>query len=166
MSAEKCKNATELTANENPLEFETEHYQSPKSDLRVDDAPEYLNEDLYDDITLCANFRARQRDLNDKKDSEDGKLTAGSSDKKSWNRFSVNKKLRSGEPVSLAETNKRNANECEEIDDSAEANGTSKRNTFQRLISKMENSLVVRKVSVRSSSSLPMSKPSTASNNS
>ncbi|XP_011146446.2 uncharacterized protein LOC105187375 isoform X1 [Harpegnathos saltator] len=149
---------TEPRTNGELPEEEVEHYQSPRSELRVHEAPEYQNEELYDDIALCANFKARQRDANENKDSEDGKSTVGS-DKKSWNRFSMNKKL-----PGLAETNRRNANECEEIDDPAEANNASKRNTFQKLISKMENSLS--KVSVRGPNSLPISKPSTASNNS
>ncbi|XP_014482177.1 PREDICTED: uncharacterized protein LOC106748302 [Dinoponera quadriceps] len=153
---------TELRARGNLIEEEIEHYQSPKSDLRVDDIPEYQNEELYDDIALCANFKARQRDINEKKDDEYGKFTVGS-DKKSWNRFSMNKKWRLGEPACLSETNKRNINECEDIDDSTEVNDITKRNTFQKLISKMENSLA--KVSVRNSTSLPMSK-STANNNS
>lgn len=163
--ATKAKNdATRLNANEElPPEEEVEHYQSPRSDLRVNDVPEYQNEQLYDDIALCANFKARQRNVNEKKDNEDGKSTVGS-DKKSRNRFSMHKKSRSGESVCPIETNKRNANECEEIDDLAEINDAPKRNTFQRLISKMENSLA--SLSARNQASSPMSKPSTASNNS
>lgn len=149
--------AKELRLNEDFSEQEIEHYQSPKSDLRVHDTVEYQNEELYDDIALCTTFKARQRDVNEKRDSEDGK--------KSWNRFNVNKKSRSIEPVCLTEANRQSMNEeCEEIDDSAEANSVSKRNTFQRLISKMENSLS--KVSARGPNSLPLNKPSTASNNS
>lgn len=160
---EAKNDATELRTNGELPEEEIEHYQSPRSDLRVHDAPEYQNEELYDDIALSVNFKARQRDTNEKRDSEDGKSTIGF-DKKSWNRFTVNRNRRSGEPACLAETNRRNTDDSEEFDDLTEANGTSKRNTFQKLISRMENSLA--KVSVRGPTSLPMNKPNTTSNNS
>ncbi|XP_032670135.1 uncharacterized protein LOC116843656 [Odontomachus brunneus] len=163
-SVKEAKNdATELRTNGELPEEEIEHYQSPRSDLCIRDAPEYQNEDLYDDIALSVNFKVRQRDTNEKRDSEDSKSMI-SFDTKSWNRFTVNRNRRSGEPACLAETNRRNTDDSEEFDDSTEANGTSKRNTFQKLISRMENSLA--KVSVRGPTSLPMNKPNTVNNNS
>ena len=116
---------------------------------------------MYDDIALWADFTARQRDISGKRDTNEDatKSPTVDADKKSWNhRFAVNRKLRANDS---AETIKRSgANECEETEDS------SRRNTFQKLISKMENSLA--KVSARGGpSSLPMiGKLNTASNNS
>lgn len=153
IARETNNEAMEMRTNGELIEIETEHYLSPRSDIRVHEAPDYQSEELYDDIALSVKFRAQQRDINEKKDSEDSK--------KLWNRFAVNRNRRSGEPACLTETNRRNTNDGEEIDDLTEA--TIKRNTFQKLISKMENSLA--KVSVRGQTSFPMNKPSTASNN-
>lgn len=138
------------------------HYQSPRSDLRIPDAAEIqANEELYDDIALWADFTARQRDNIGKKDGEDAKSIIAP-DKKSWNRFVVNKKLRASDS-NCSEANRRN-NECEELEDSSENNSVIKRNTFKKLISRMENSLA--KVSARNSTSLSSSQPSATNNNS
>lgn len=154
---------TRLEANGNDLpQEEIEHYQSPRSDLCIRDIAEIQqNEDLYDDIALWVDFTARQRDINGKKDEDATKSTINS-DKKSWNRFTVNRKSRASDST---ETNRRSSgNEGEEIEDSSEGNGVTKRNTFQKLISRMENSLA--KVSARGiPSSLPTGKSSTVNNN-
>lgn len=111
---------------------------------------------LYDDIALLVDFTMRQRDINGKRDvNEDAAMRSTiSPDKRSWNRkfVAINRKSRGSDSV---ETNRRGgANECEEIDiDSSEGNGATKRNTFQKLISRMENSLA--KVSSRGNPSFP-----------
>ncbi|XP_018052493.1 PREDICTED: uncharacterized protein LOC108689981 [Atta colombica] len=148
---------TELETN---TREETEHYQSPRSDLCVrDDADE--NEQLYDDIALWADFTARQRDIIGKRETEDTKSV--SLDKKAWNRFAVNRKSRVTSDFNCStESNKQDDNEgSDEIEDSPENSGAIKRNTFQKLISRMENSLA--KVSARSPSSLSTGKSSNSS---
>ncbi|XP_072767791.1 uncharacterized protein [Anoplolepis gracilipes] len=151
-------------ANEDPPQEEIEHYQSPKSDLCIRDTVEVQqhDEDLYDDIALWEDFTSRQRDISGKKDTNEDPKSMVNSDKRSWNRFAVNRKSRSSE----SEINRRSgANECEEIEDSSEGNNAAKRNTFQKLISRMENSLA--KVSARGNpSSLPTGKSTTVNNNS
>ncbi|KYN28139.1 Src kinase-associated phosphoprotein 2-B, partial [Trachymyrmex cornetzi] len=142
---------------------ETEHYQSPRSDLCIcDDADE--NDQLYDDIALWADFTARQRDIIGKKETEDAKSI--SLDKKAWNRFAVNRKSRVTSDVNCSiEPNRQGSNEgSDEIEDSPEHSGAIKRNTFQKFISRMENSLA--KVSARSPSSLSTGKSSVSSNSS
>lgn len=146
---------------------EIEHYQSPKSSSCIRDAANEMeqNEQLYDDIALWADFTARQRDIvSGKKESEDAKSI--SSDKKTWNRFAINRKSRVMSDFNCSiEPNKRSCgNEgSDEIEDSLENSGAIlvKRNTFQKLISRMENSLA--KVSARSPSSLSMGKSSNSS---
>lgn len=144
-----------------------EHYQSPRSDSCIRDAAEMeQNEQLYDDIALWADFTARQRDIARKRESEDAKSV--SSDKKAWNRFAVHRKSRVTNDFNCSTemTNKRvGGNEGgDEIEDPLENIGTAKRNTFQKLISRMENSLA--KVSARSPSSLSTGKSNASSNNS
>lgn len=154
-----------LEANNDPFREEIEHYQSPRSDLCIHDTAKIEeNEELYDDIALWVDFTARQRDISEKRDvNEDATKSIINFDKRSWNRFTVNRKSRTSDSI---ETNRRSgANECEEIEDSSEGNGAAKRNTFKKLISRMENSLA--KVSARGNpSSLPTNKSSTVNNNS
>lgn len=154
---------TKLETNgDDPPQEEIEHYQSPRSDLCIRDIAGMQNEDLYDDIALWVDFTTRQRDISEKKDTnEDASKSTINSDKKSWNRFAVNRKSRASDSI---ETNRRSSsNECEEIEDPSEGNGVTKRNTFQKLISRMENSLA--KVSSRGiPSSLPTGKSSTVNN--
>lgn len=157
---------TELETNGDSSRKEMEHYQSPRSDLRIRDATEMeRNEQLYDDIALWADFTARQRDIIGKRENEDAKSSAGS-DKKAWNRFAVNRKSRVTSDFNCAtEVCKRSGNEGgNEIEDSFENNGLVKRNTFQKLISRMENSFA--KVSTRSPSSVSTGKPNVSSSNS
>ncbi|CAL1679655.1 unnamed protein product [Lasius platythorax] len=151
---------TELEANDDdpPREEIIEHYQSPRSDLCVRDIAENQQQDdekLYDDVDLLRDFTARQRDIAGKRDAnEDATRSTISPDKRSWNRFAaINRKSRASDSA-------------EDLDDSCEGNGAcSKRNTFQKLISRVENSLA--KVSSRGNpSSLPTGKSSMASNNS
>ncbi|XP_012214738.1 muscle M-line assembly protein unc-89 [Linepithema humile] len=161
--AKKIVNNTTCNAESKDESSQEEilHYQSPRSDLRIPDAAEVQpNEELYDDIALLADFTARQRDNIRKKDGEDAKSIIAP-DKKSWNRF-VNKKLRASDS-NCSEINRPNS-ECEESEDSSENNSVIKRNTFQKLINRMENSLA--KVSARNSPSLPPSQSSTTNNNS
>lgn len=157
---------TKSKTNDDSTQEEMEHYQLPRSDSCICDTAEMeQNEQLYDDIALWADFTARQRDVVRKRENEDTKSV--SSDKKAWNRFAVNRKSRVTSDFNCsAETNKRGGNEREGeegdmIEDSPECNGVVKRNTFQKLISRMENSLA--KVSVRSPSST--GKPSASSSN-
>ncbi|KYN04378.1 hypothetical protein ALC62_05144, partial [Cyphomyrmex costatus] len=155
-------NATQDTESETNAREELEHYQSPKSDLCIRDDTDQ-NEELYDDIALWADFTARQRDTG-KRETDDAKSV--SIDKKAWNRFAVNRKSRVTSDFNCStEPNRRGGNEgSDEIEDSPENSGAIKRNTFQKLISRMENSLA--KVSARNPSSLSTSKSSVTSNNS
>ncbi|XP_029178704.1 uncharacterized protein LOC114946406 [Nylanderia fulva] len=149
---------TEQKVDNDPSREEIEHYQSPRSDLCVRDFAENQQgneEDLYDDIALWKDFTARLKDINEKRDEDAATRSTISSDKRSWNRkfAAINRKSRGNDSI---ETNNRRggANECDEIDvDSSEGNGGFKRNTFQKLISRMENSLA--KVSSRGHPSFP-----------
>ncbi|KYQ57134.1 Src kinase-associated phosphoprotein 2-B, partial [Trachymyrmex zeteki] len=160
------RNATyDTDQSETNAREETEHYQSPRSDLCIRDDADEKNEQLYDDIALWADFTARQRDIAGKRETEDAKSV--SLDKKAWNRFAVNRKSRVTSDFNCStEPNKRGDNEgSDEIEDSpTENSGAIKRNTFQKLISRMENSLA--KVSARSPSSLSTGKSSVSSNSS
>lgn len=144
---------------------EMEHYQSPRSDLRIFSVATETerNEQLYDDIALWADFTARQRDVVGKgrgRENEDAK-----SDKKAWNRFTANRKSRVASDLCSTEARKRagneGGNEIEDSPDQPENNGLVKRNTFQKLISRMEHSFA--KVSARSPASLSTDKPSASS---
>ncbi|XP_011051567.1 PREDICTED: uncharacterized protein LOC105144384 isoform X2 [Acromyrmex echinatior] len=155
-------NAMFDTESETNTREETEHYQSPKSDLCVrDDTDE--SEQLYDDIALWADFTARQRDIIGKRETEDAKSV--SLDKKTWTRFANRKSRITSDFNCSTEPNKRGGNEgSDEVEDSPENSGTIKRNTFQKLISRMENSFA--KVSARSPSSVSTGKSSVSSNSS
>ncbi|XP_011873582.1 PREDICTED: FK506-binding protein 5-like [Vollenhovia emeryi] len=134
-----CNSETEANRDE------LEHYQLPRSDSCVCDATEVeQDEQLYDDIALWADFTARQRDVLEKRD------------KKTWNRFAANRKSRV-----TSDLNNDDVGGADETEDSPESNGAVKRNTFQKLISRMENSLA--KVSARSPSSLSAGKPNVSS---
>jgi len=154
---------TETETNGDPTRKEMEHYQSPKSDSCICDTVEMeQNDQLYDDVALWADFTARQRDIVGKRDSEDDK--AVNSDKKTWNRFAINRKSRVTSDFSSTEPNRRGGNEENDETEDLPESGTVRRNTFQKLISRMENSLA--KVSARSPSSLSTGKSSTSNNNS
>ncbi|XP_011335840.2 uncharacterized protein LOC105278440 [Ooceraea biroi] len=147
-----------------PQEEEIEHYQSPRSDLRICEVQQtteiqQTEEDLYDDVALLIDFKSRPRNLAEQKDNEDSRST-GSPDKKSWNRFGVNRRSRTSDGGSTCaeQTNGRSSNDCEEAEDALD-----KKNTFKKLISKMENSLA--RVSTRNSTSPLTAKSSTANNN-
>ncbi|XP_036150975.1 uncharacterized protein LOC105835166 isoform X2 [Monomorium pharaonis] len=161
---------TKPEMNDNHAPKETEHYQSPKSRNCIHDTAKMeQNEELYDDIALWADFTARQRDIetSGKKESEDPNSVF--SDKKAWNRFAINRKLRVTSDFNCSsETNRRGDsvdNEGVEEIESPENNGLAvKRNTFLKLINRMENSFA--KVSARSPSSFSTGKSNTSSNNS
>lgn len=150
---EASSDAVEPGREDIPSQVDTEYYQSPRSDpYPCDVIQNEQKEELYDDIALWADFTAKRRD---KRDCEGDKPTTDSPDKKFRNPFAINRKSSTSDVTG----------ECEEPEDSIgeNNNGSVKRNTFQRLISKMENSLA--KVSARGPPSFPM-RPSTASNNS
>lgn len=154
----------EVAANGSAEEEEIEHYQSPKSGMCVHDAVRTEpNEELYDDVALLAEFRARQRDVHDRKrDNEDNTRSNNGSDKRSWNRFAGNRRSPRDSNCATNETNRRSGNESnEETEDPSE--GSARRNTFKKLISKMENSLA--RVSVRNPSSFSTGKSGTAASN-
>lgn len=156
---------TESETNGDPAPEESEHYQSPRSGDCIRDAAEMEpNEVLYDDIALWADFTARQRDIVGKRESEDAKSV--SSDKKAWNRFAVNRKSRVTSDLNCSsETNRRGVGVSNEgSEETEDNNGPIKRNTFLKLISRMENSLA--KVSARSPSSFSTGKSSAPSNSS
>jgi len=157
----------DLATNDDVSQEETEHYQIPRSDLRVcelqDRNPQIMEiqqteEELYDDVALLTDFKARQKNIAEQKDNEDIR-SASNSDKKSWNRFGVNRRSRTSDMSSTytEQTNRRSSNDSEEAEDALD-----KKNTFKKLISKMENSLA--RVSTRNSTSPLAAKSNTANN--
>jgi len=156
-----------MDLSDNVSQEKIEHYQIPRSDLRVCELQErnpqiteiqQTEEELYDDVALLTDFKARQKNVAEQKDNEDIK-SASNSDKKSWNRFGANRKSRMSDLSSsyTEQTNRRSNNDCEETEDALD-----KKNTFKKLISKMENSLA--RVSTKNSTSPLAAKSSTANN--
>lgn len=114
-----------------------EHYQTPrvKSNQREHSADQ--QEELYDDVAILAEFMARQKEFKDNKDVEETGRVQVATEKRSWNRFVGGKKPKSIDSTTVQEMNPRNWNGIDQVDDLA----ATRMNTFQKLISKMENSL-------------------------
>lgn len=98
-------------------------------------------DDLYDDVAILAEFTARQKEVLNNRDNENATRSQISPEKKAWNRFVSGKRSKTVDST-VTETNSRVLNETEDSsDDFGEQHNTSRMNTFQKLISRMENSL-------------------------
>lgn len=124
---------------------DNEHYKipPPRSELCY---PKSLSinqqvDDLYDDIAILADFTARQKEVLNNRDHENLIRSQSSPEKKSWNRFVTGKKSKMIDST-VIETNGRVLTELEDSsDDCGEQHTSLRMNTFQKLISRMENSL-------------------------
>ncbi|KAK2588884.1 hypothetical protein KPH14_001747 [Odynerus spinipes] len=118
-----------------------EHYKSPRSETWLHTSPSQEEEELYDDIDILANFTARRRQMSDEIKDQDTIKPSSSPDKKSWNRFVTNRKLKLNDSTGSG-SNKRVSTEIMDPDSLEEQPNFSRKNkTFQKLINKMENSL-------------------------
>ncbi|XP_050582355.1 uncharacterized protein LOC126918474 isoform X1 [Bombus affinis] len=122
---------------------DNEHYKMPRPEshyprcLPVDQQVD----DLYDDVAILAEFTARQKEVLHNRDNENATRSQISPEKKSWNRFVSGKRSKTVDSM-VTETNGRVLNETEDSsDDFGEQHNSSRMNTFQKLISRMENSL-------------------------
>ncbi|XP_015171676.1 PREDICTED: uncharacterized protein LOC107063975 [Polistes dominula] len=122
---------------ENRISDDCEHYKSPRKDTWQQVSPSQMEEQIYDDVAILANFTARQKEISDENKDQDSSKASTSPDKRSWNRFS--RKHRSSDSIG-SETNKRTSKEITD-DCFEEQQNFSRMNTFQKLINKMENSL-------------------------
>ncbi|XP_043488351.1 uncharacterized protein LOC122515176 [Polistes fuscatus] len=123
---------------ENRISDDCEHYKLPRSNTWQQISPSQMEEQIYDDVTILANFTARQKEISDENKDQDSSKACTSPDKRSWNRFS--RKHRSSDSIGSG-TNKRTSNEITDLDCFEDQQNLSKMNTFQKLINKMENSL-------------------------
>lgn len=137
------------------LTDDNEHYKSPRSDAWQQIVLSQGKEQLYDDVAILTNFTARQRELSDEIKDQDIPKSSFSPDKKSWNRFVTNRKSKSNDSI-CSGSSKRTSSEISDPDNLDEQPTFSRKNTFQKLINKMENSLG--KGSPRTLPPIPMSK--------
>ncbi|OAD59581.1 Src kinase-associated phosphoprotein 2-B, partial [Eufriesea mexicana] len=150
-----CENTNDTQQS---FEDNIEHYKTPRLESRY---PKYLHndqqvDDLYDDIAILAEFTARQKEVLNNKDNEGITRSQLSPEKRSWNRFVGGKKSKTIDPT-VNETNNRILNGTEDVlDDIGEQHSSLRMNTFQKLISRMENSLS--KASARTASSMLLNK--------
>lgn len=157
-----CENANDTQRS---FEDNIEHYKTPRLESRY---PKSLRndqrvDDLYDDIAILAEFTARQKQVLNNKDNEGITRSQLSPEKRSWNRFVGGKKSKTTDPT-INETNNRTLNAAEDaLDDIGEQHGSLRMNTFQKLISRMENSLS--KASARTASSMLLNKMNLQTNN-
>ncbi|KAG8038350.1 hypothetical protein G9C98_006677 [Cotesia typhae] len=144
---------SELRSTTNAVDDELEHYQVPRSQEPIDSGQldvtaatttftnvTDVKEELYDDIAILADFRARSRDSGCSSSSSDKTVNNVS---KAWNRFASGRKPKVPNELTTAEKNTRRSSSQEFIDtclDSHEDEGF-KLNKFQKLINKMESSL-------------------------
>lgn len=134
---------------------DNEHYKTPRIDYPRC-LPE-LENDLYDDVALLADFTARQRESLGRKDSEGAN---NNSEKRSWNRFVSGRKSK---PVdAIVDAINKTANGTEDSVDSIEQHGSTRMNTFQKLISRMES---FGKASARTGSSMLSTNKTNLANN-
>ncbi|XP_076248968.1 uncharacterized protein LOC143188524 [Calliopsis andreniformis] len=138
---------------------DNEHYQTPRADP-AKYLPTDQQEELYDDIAILADFTARQKEVLGRKDSDDTKTQTGW-EKRSKSRFVNGRKSKVIDSTS-SETNSRRSSEIEDADDPDQQHGLIRMNTFQKLISKMENSLG--KASVKKTPSMMLSKTNVTNN--
>lgn len=110
--------------------IECEHYQIPKSNsCRVSQI--ILEEELYDDVAIIADFTSRHREPTKK-------LLSVGLDKRMWGRFGSGKRTKSSVSIDSAKSSSDN----DDIDHQHSSHDSHiKLNTLQKLISKMESSL-------------------------
>lgn len=107
--------------------IECEHYQIPRANsCRVSQI--ILEEELYDDVAIIADFTSRHRD-------PPKKLLSVGLDKRMWGRFGSGKRTKSSVSIDSAKSSSDN----DDVDHSGDS--PVKLNTLQKLISKMESSL-------------------------
>ncbi|XP_008550830.1 uncharacterized protein LOC103573488 [Microplitis demolitor] len=144
---------SELWSKTNGVDNELEHYQVPRSQDPIDSgqldvtgttngsvSTSVVQEELYDDIAILADFRARSRDSGCSSSSSDKTVNNVT---KAWNRFASGRKSKVINELTIAEKNNRRSSSQEFIDaclDNHEDEGF-KLNKFQKLINKMESSL-------------------------
>ncbi|XP_076760617.1 uncharacterized protein LOC143429093 [Xylocopa sonorina] len=115
-----------------------EHYKAPRIESRSINPQ---TDDLYDDIAILADFTARQKEVSNKKDNEEITRSQVNPEKRSWNRFVSGRKSKTIDSI-VAETDGHILNTiADPSDDMAEQHGSTRMNTFMKLISRMENSL-------------------------
>lgn len=135
---------------------DNEHYKIPRVDAGHPKRILIGTDELYDDIAILADFTARQKEYPVKKDNEEATKLQASPEKKPWNKFVGGKKSKTID-TTVSETNNRASNGSEDAtDDFNEQQSSLRMNTFQKLISRMENSLG--KASVRTASSMLLNK--------
>lgn len=145
---------------------DNEHYKIPPSRSELC-YPKSLSinqqvDDLYDDIAILADFTARQKEVLNNRDHENLIKSQSSPEKRSWNRFVSGKKSKMIDST-VIETNGRVLTELEDSsDDCGEQHASLRMNTFQKLISRMENSLS--KTSAKSASSILLNKTNITNN--
>ncbi|XP_053971990.1 uncharacterized protein LOC128872882 isoform X1 [Hylaeus volcanicus] len=141
---------------------DNQHYQTPRTESSHRKYPLVdQQEQLYDDIAILADFTARQKECLGKKDNQDATNTQISFEKRSWNRFVNGKKSKIPDPMGF-DRNSRISSGTEDSDDRNDHHGVMRMNTFQKLISKMENSLG--KSSVKTTSSVILNKTNVTNN--
>ncbi|CAL7947052.1 unnamed protein product [Xylocopa violacea] len=150
-----CEN---IDTSQRPFE-DKEHYKTP----RIESCSINLQaDDLYDDIAALADFTARQKEVSSKKDNEDMTRSHISPEKRSWNRFVSGRKSKTIDSI-VAETNGHTLSTIvDPPDDITEQHSSTRMNTFQKLISKMENSLG--KATARAGSSTLLNKTNLTNN--
>ncbi|XP_017885189.1 uncharacterized protein LOC108628043 [Ceratina calcarata] len=134
---------------------DNEHYKTPRIDY-PQCLPELENE-LYDDIAILAEFTVRQKEVLGKKDVEG---VNNNSEKRPWNRFVSGRKSKPADVI--VETNNKIVNGVEDSVDNLEQHGPTRMNTFQKLISRMES---LGKASARTGSSMLSTNKTNLTNN-
>lgn len=122
-----------------------EHYQVPRSSESIDQGQltTTIEEELYDDIAILTEFRARQRDLESSSSSSSLEKT-GNNVVKVWNRFASGRKFKSSDNNLMEKFDSKKSSDdksTEKNGESEEENDAFKLNKFQKLINKMEYSL-------------------------
>ncbi|CAL7936172.1 unnamed protein product [Xylocopa violacea] len=114
-----------------------EHYKAPRIESRSIN-PQADN--LYDDIAILADFTARQKEIFSKKDNEDITRSQVGPEKRSWNRFVSGRKSKTIDSI-VAETDGHILKTIADPPEDIAEHVSTRMNTFQKLISRMENSL-------------------------
>lgn len=133
-----------------------EHYKTPRPDSHYPKCQpvDHQTNDLYDDVAILAEFTTRQKEIlsSREKDNEGTTKSQTSPEKKPWNRFVGGRRSKAIDS-SIAEGNGRVSQGTEgSSDELNEQHNSLRMNTFQKLISRMENSLG--KASSRTTSSI------------
>lgn len=139
-----------------------EHYKTPRSDSHYPKCHtvDHQTNDLYDDVAILAEFTTRQKEILSSREKENESTTKSqtSPERKPWNRFVGGRRSKTIDS-SIAEGNGRVSQGTEgssSLDELNEQHNSLRMNTFQKLISRMENSLS--KASSRTTSSILLNK--------